>query len=326
MAIKRHGAGKIRGLSSDTKPANSEDGAEYTESNTGKVFDYSTSTSTWTERSRSSDVTANTAKISYSTAASNAVAANTSKVSLTDNSVTLAKLAHGTADKYLGFNGSGVPAELTVSGIPSGCIVMWSGAIAAIPATWYLCDGNNSTPNLADKFIRSGSGVGSTGGADTVSLSTAELASHTHTQTAHTHSQSAHTHSQPAHTHTQPAHTHTQDAHGHTGSTNSTGSHSHTFSSAGRGPYSSPNGSHPDEALWASGNTGSAGNHSHTVTVADGTAVNQSTTATNSSTTATNSSTTASNSNTTAVNANAGSGSAHQNMPAYYTLAYIMKA
>ena len=237
------------------------------------------------------------------------VTANTAKISLTDNSVTLAKLAHGTADKYLGFDGSGIPAELTVSGIPSGCIVMWSGALVSIPTGWYLCDGNNSTPNLSNKFIRSGSGVGSTGGSDTVSLTTAQLASHTHTQSAHTHTQSAHTH-------TQDAHTHTQDAHGHSGSTNTTGSHYHLYPN-GNGPSMGGAGSSP----WGSpsNQTTSAGSHSHTVTVSNATAVNQSTTAINSSTTATNSS-------TTAVNSNTGSGSSHENMPSYYTLAYIMKA
>lgn len=37
--------------------------------------------------------------------------------------------------------------------IPSGVIVMWSGSIASIPSGWYLCDGNNSTPDLRNKFI-----------------------------------------------------------------------------------------------------------------------------------------------------------------------------
>lgn len=32
-------------------------------------------------------------------------------------------------------------------------IVFWSGAIADIPAGWALCDGNNGTPDLTDKFI-----------------------------------------------------------------------------------------------------------------------------------------------------------------------------
>ncbi len=35
---------------------------------------------------------------------------------LTDNAVTLAKLAHGTANKFIGFDGSGVPAELAGGG------------------------------------------------------------------------------------------------------------------------------------------------------------------------------------------------------------------
>ena len=37
--------------------------------------------------------------------------------------------------------------------IQTGMIVMWSGTIANIPTGWALCDGNNSTPNLTDKFI-----------------------------------------------------------------------------------------------------------------------------------------------------------------------------
>jgi hypothetical protein len=37
--------------------------------------------------------------------------------------------------------------------VPRGAIVMWSGAIVAIPATWQLCDGTNGTPNLSGQFI-----------------------------------------------------------------------------------------------------------------------------------------------------------------------------
>ena len=39
------------------------------------------------------------------------------------------------------------------TGIPSGFIGLWSGAANAIPSGWYLCDGNNGTPNLRGKFI-----------------------------------------------------------------------------------------------------------------------------------------------------------------------------
>ena len=61
-------------------------------------------------------------------------------------------------------------------GVPSGCILIWSGASNAIPTGYVLCDGNNSTPDLRDKFVV-GAGnsysVAATGGAttDTVSIS-----------------------------------------------------------------------------------------------------------------------------------------------------------
>jgi hypothetical protein len=54
---------------------------------------------------------------------------------------------------------------------PIGGIIIWSGSIAAIPATWQLCNGTNGTPDLRDRFIV-GAGttyaVGATGGANTV--------------------------------------------------------------------------------------------------------------------------------------------------------------
>lgn len=43
--------------------------------------------------------------------------------------------------------------------LPSGIIVGWSGAIVDIPAGYVLCDGNNGTPDLRDRFII-GAGLG----------------------------------------------------------------------------------------------------------------------------------------------------------------------
>ena len=56
--------------------------------------------------------------------------------------------------------------------------MIWSGAVNAIPTGFVLCNGQNSTPNLIDKFVV-GAGsvysVGATGGAtsdtDTVNIS-----------------------------------------------------------------------------------------------------------------------------------------------------------
>ena len=38
-------------------------------------------------------------------------------------------------------------------GIDSGAIILWSGAISAIPDGHVICDGSNSTPNLSSKFV-----------------------------------------------------------------------------------------------------------------------------------------------------------------------------
>ena len=37
--------------------------------------------------------------------------------------------------------------------LQSGLIIIWSGAIVDIPAGWVLCDGNNQTPDLRDRFV-----------------------------------------------------------------------------------------------------------------------------------------------------------------------------
>lgn len=65
--------------------------------------------------------------------------------------------------------------------IPTGVIVMWSGSIASIPSGWYLCDGNNSTPDLRNRFIV---GAGSTYSvAGTGGSADAIVVSHTHSVT-----------------------------------------------------------------------------------------------------------------------------------------------
>ena len=66
----------------------------------------------------------------------------------------------------------------SVPGVPVGGIIMWSGATNNIPTGWALCDGQNGTPNLQDKFIV---GAGSTYAVDATGGSKdATLVSHTH--------------------------------------------------------------------------------------------------------------------------------------------------
>ena len=76
-------------------------------------------------------------------------------------------------------------ASLTgIASVPTGVIAMWHGASGAIPSGWVICDGNNSTPNLTDKFIKSTGTANATGGGTTsgaTTLATSQIPSHTHT-------------------------------------------------------------------------------------------------------------------------------------------------
>ena len=46
--------------------------------------------------------------------------------------------------------------------VPSRAIIMWSGAANEIPTGYVLCDGNNSTPDLRNKFVVGASSSGNT--------------------------------------------------------------------------------------------------------------------------------------------------------------------
>jgi hypothetical protein len=79
--------------------------------------------------------------------------------------------------------------------IPIGGIIMWSGSGTA-PTGWALCDGNNGTPDLSNKFIIGAtSHAGSTWYTDITGADTSTggqkdgtLGSHSHTINNHTHS------------------------------------------------------------------------------------------------------------------------------------------
>lgn len=75
------------------------------------------------------------------------------------------------------------PAFIGDGAIVKGIIVMWWGQVAQIPTGWALCNGQNGTPDLRDRFIV-GAGnsyaVASTGGAATVTLTIAQMPAHSH--------------------------------------------------------------------------------------------------------------------------------------------------
>ena len=169
--------------------------------------------------------------------------------------------------------------------LPVGAIILWSGAVAAIPTGFILCNGSGGSPDLRNTFVI---GAGSTyapsntGGATTVTLAEANLPAHTHAVNI-----------------TSQATSHT-----HSASTNETGAHTHTINFTNQGDAF---GSTYAMSVQAGGNTkttSSAGDHSHTITVANESAhqhvVSGNTAAT-------------------------GSGTAVDKLPPYYALCYIMK-
>lgn len=82
-------------------------------------------------------------------------------------------------------DGTPVNSENLNKLIPKGLISMWSGSISTIPDGWALCDGNNGTPDLRNRFIV-GAGeeysVGATGGAKEVTLTEEQMPSHNHSR------------------------------------------------------------------------------------------------------------------------------------------------
>ena len=78
-------------------------------------------------------------------------------------------------------NGSGLSG---IESFVTGMIILWYGNTGNIPTGFVLCDGQNSTPDLRDRFVvgaGSAYSPGNTGGNSSVTLSESQLPSHTHT-------------------------------------------------------------------------------------------------------------------------------------------------
>jgi microcystin-dependent protein len=69
----------------------------------------------------------------------------------------------------------------SISFLPRGCIIMFNGGSA--PAGWAVCNGENGTPDLRERFVL-GAGVnkelGNTGGTENVTLTEAQMPRHNH--------------------------------------------------------------------------------------------------------------------------------------------------
>lgn len=81
--------------------------------------------------------------------------------------------------KPLEFEGS---CDTTIaSALPSGAIVMWANR--EIPDGWAICNGENGTPDLRDRFVLSSGSknLGAVGGEETVTLTVTQMPRHNHT-------------------------------------------------------------------------------------------------------------------------------------------------
>ncbi len=91
---------------------------------------------------------------------------------------TSANVTIQTYDNLYGIVGATPPAATS---IPTGGIFLWSGSIGSIPAGYVLCNGNNGTPDLRNRFIV---GAGSTYAVDATGGSAdSVLPTHTHAAT-----------------------------------------------------------------------------------------------------------------------------------------------
>jgi hypothetical protein len=73
-------------------------------------------------------------------------------------------------------------ATTTTSPFSTGMIMIWSGAIGTIPAGWVICDGNNGSPDLRDRFVVGAGNIYSV--AQTGGSADAVVVTHTHTATS----------------------------------------------------------------------------------------------------------------------------------------------
>ena len=216
--------------------------------------------------------------------------------------------------------------------VPSGIIALWSGSPASIPGGWALCDGNNGTPDLRDRFVVGAAGaysVGDTGGAASHTHSVAMGGNATDTAGAHTHSLSGSTDAESGHTHgINPPSTTTSSAgaHTHGWGTLQFGRQVDFNGSAGSGGpwiisvFSSTSTSPLFDIKFSGGATASGGAHTHSVDIASFTSAAGSA----HSHTLTGASAASAGAHAHTISFTVTSGST-DSRPPYYALCYIMK-
>ena len=131
---------------------------------------------------------------------------------------------------------------------------------------------DNMNGTAAGRVTTAGSGIdgttlGAVGGSQSVTLTEAQIAAHTHgasTEAAGNHAHSGSTAGAGAHSHSGA--TNVQGAHQHGGGTSASGDHTHGYTTVSQQVFTWQLGSGNFALVPAAANTGAAGNHSHSIT------------------------------------------------------------
>lgn len=119
---------------------------------------------------------------------------------------------------------------------PIGSIVMYTGTKEDLPEGWQLCNGENGTPDLRNRFIKGAATKGSTGGSATHSHTLQTDGAHNHTMQATSFSHGHRlTYGGTTFRSTRGSETR-KEGPSHSHSVNTAGSHSHTVSQENNDP------------------------------------------------------------------------------------------
>lgn len=199
-------------------------------------------------------------------------------------------------------------------GPPAGIIAIWTGALEDIPPGWVLCDSNNGTPELTDRYITCAGtlSVGTGWGANSVQLTTTQIPSHSHGNSD--------TNTSDSHSHT-IGNTGSGGGHKHNDAdSNSSGAHTHSYQRASGIFYRLNDMSGNKHAVWSSSTSGEAGSHKHDVDdTSEASAHNHPMPAN------TNNSSDGGHSHTLGTTGETGSDTVHENRPPSYAVYFIMK-
>lgn len=157
-------------------------------------------------------------------------------------------------------------SNLVNSFVPIGGIIMWSGSVADAEAltNWAICDGQNGTPDLRDKFVL---GVGSSAAGSTANVNDGNTSSNSMTLSEGQMPSHNHDLNDPNHTHgvTDNGHFHYEFRSGNAGANQNQGS-SNASTTNFPGSGTGPSGKYEGYNIWCVGSEPNVGRSQTTTT------------------------------------------------------------